>query len=260
MGNVLVAIRTTKDAKLGEILGLAHCAARGDALATLDRGDALFVVSRRPGKRLWLIAILERVVVELDSVIVRGRRNTTPTIDVTGTVQLPRSPRVLTAHEVSQLRASFDSAPPMKSLELPAATPLQTRLRFTKRTDITAKTRLTEIDRAQLKAIGRSYFGPGKGDAKIASPNDVGDPMLTRSLMHCTRWKVVDGNKHVYDAWFYMVDSGSIFRAGTATRVASVIQLGLQCSNDKRRAKLGPALIAAKILPENTPSMSTTRK
>src|SRR6185503_16437295 len=62
-------------------------------------------------------------------------------------------------------------------------------------------------------------------------------------------WKVVDGERHLYDAWLYMGDSGTFFRAGTTEDVAMVIQSGLECEDREIRSQLGPAMVEARLLP-----------
>ena len=42
-------------------------------------------------------------------------------------------------------------------------------------------------------------------------------------------WDVLDGDgEMVYEAWFYMGDSGTIFRAGTLNVVAEIVQGGIE--------------------------------
>jgi hypothetical protein len=122
-------------------------------------------------------------------------------------------------------------------------------LRFTERTELKANTPLTELQGARLAAVGPLYFG-GAGGAQLAGDDFDDDPMASRTLMFCFEWKIVDGPEHVYDAWLYMTDSGTFFKAGTADRVAEVIQFGLQCGDLKLRAELGPAMVEAHLLPQ----------
>src|SRR5262249_22008822 len=63
-------------------------------------------------------------------------------------------------------------------------------------------------------------------------------------------WRIVDGDRHAYDAWLYMSDSGTIFRAGTIDRVAEIVQRGLECSDRTLRALIGPAMVEARLLPQ----------
>jgi hypothetical protein len=123
-------------------------------------------------------------------------------------------------------------------------------LRFTERKELTASDALTEAQRAQLDVIGPLYFG-GTGAARLADDDYDDDPTETRTLLSCAVLKGVDGARHVYDAWFYMTDSGTIFKAGSSERVAEIIQCGLQCGNAKLRSALGPAMVAANLLPRS---------
>jgi hypothetical protein len=47
------------------------------------------------------------------------------------------------------------------------------------------------------------------------------------------------------------VDSGTVLRAGTTEVVAEVIQFGLECADPAARRELGPAMVAAGILPRS---------
>jgi hypothetical protein len=113
--------------------------------------------------------------------------------------------------------------------------------RFTESVELTAATPLTDLHRARLAVVGPLYFG-GKGPANLAGADLEGDPMETRTLMFCEERKVVDGDRHLYDAWFYMGDSGTFFTPGTTKHVAEIIQCGLQCGEPNVRAILAAAM------------------
>jgi hypothetical protein len=123
-------------------------------------------------------------------------------------------------------------------------------LRFTERLKLDSHSTLSNVQRAQLDVIGPRYFG-GVGAAQLAAPGSDpdDDPMETRTLGFCEVAGVVDGERRCFDAWFYMVDSGTIFTAGTADIVAEVVQFGLECGDPALRAELGPAMVEAKLLP-----------
>jgi hypothetical protein len=106
----------------------------------------------------------------------------------------------------------------------------------------------TEIEKAQLRHAGKLWDGE---DRPIEERLEVGGPDEAEGSFagFCDLWKVVDGDQHVYDAWFYIVDSGTVFRAGTTEDVAVVIQFGLECSDPAIRAQLGPAMVEAELLP-----------
>ena len=93
-------------------------------------------------------------------------------------------------------------------------------------------------DGSDLPAAARLAGGAVEGDG---------------SLFDTELWKVVDGARHLYDAWFYMSDSGTFFRAGTTEDVAMVIQCGLECEDPALRAQLGPAMVEARLLPTARP-------
>lgn len=103
---------------------------------------------------------------------------------------------------------------------------------------------------AQIERAGKLYDGEDRtADELLAVDADDGG------------WKgflyyapVFDGETHVYDAWFYMVDSGSFFRAGTADEVAGIIQFGLECEDEPLRMELGKAMVAAQLLPQSDSS------
>jgi hypothetical protein len=97
--------------------------------------------------------------------------------------------------------------------------------RFTAPIELSANTLSTDLLRQRLAVVGPRYFGVER--------------------------KVMDGARHLYDAWFYMGDSGTFFAAGTADPIARVIQGGLQCDDPEVRAVLVPAMVKAKLLPSS---------
>jgi hypothetical protein len=122
--------------------------------------------------------------------------------------------------------------------------------RFTAPIELSASTLSTDLLQRRLAVVGPRYFG-GKGPATLAGQGFDGDPMESRTLMFCVERKVMDGARHLYDAWFYMGDSGTFFAAGTADPIARVIQGGLQCDDPEVRAVLVPAMVEAKLLPSS---------
>ncbi len=122
-------------------------------------------------------------------------------------------------------------------------------LRFTdSRTIASLDDLATELERAQLRHAGKLWDGE---DRPVEERMAEGGPDEAEGSFagFCNVWKVVDGDQHVYDAWLYMVDSGTVFRAGTTEDVASVIQFGLECPDPAVRAQLGSAMVEAKLLP-----------
>jgi len=123
--------------------------------------------------------------------------------------------------------------------------------RFVDKRIISTIDELSSIERDQLQVAGKFYDGDDRpAEDRLADGVDEGDG----SLFDTELWKVVDGDRHLYDAWLYMGDSGTIFRAGTTEDVAMVIQCGLECEDPEIRAQLGPAMVEARLLPESDAS------
>jgi hypothetical protein len=119
--------------------------------------------------------------------------------------------------------------------------------RFVEKRIISSIEELRPIEREQLRMAGKFYDGDDRpAEDRLAGGVHEGDG----SLFDTELWKVVDGDHHLYDAWFYMGDSGTFFRAGTTEDVAMVIQSGLECEDPEIRSQLGPAMVEAKLLPE----------
>jgi hypothetical protein len=118
--------------------------------------------------------------------------------------------------------------------------------RFVEKRIISAVEELNPIERDQLRAAGKLYDGVDRpAEDRLAGGVVEGDG----SLFDTELWKCVDGDRHLYDAWFYMGDSGTFFRAGTTEVIAEVIQCGLECEDPELRGQLGPAMVAARLLP-----------
>jgi uncharacterized membrane protein (UPF0136 family) len=89
---------------------------------------------------------------------------------------------------------------------------------------------LTEIQHEQLARAGALYDGRTLSAAERLS-GGVEDHSFLGSL---TIRELTDASgRHVYSVYEYMVDSGSVFKAGTTEEVAEIIQCGLEC--DDRR-------------------------
>ncbi len=117
--------------------------------------------------------------------------------------------------------------------------------------EITDAGGLSPIEREQLRAAGRLYDGEDL-DAEARLADDDQEETSFRGF--CTLWRVVDGDEPRYDAWLYQVDSGTFFRAGTTEVVAEVIQFGLECDDAEVSRELGPAMVAAGLLPKSDSS------
>ncbi|MET7420846.1 hypothetical protein [Dactylosporangium sp. NPDC005555] len=118
--------------------------------------------------------------------------------------------------------------------------------RFVDEREINDAGGLSPIEREQLRAAGKLYDGEDiEAEARLAG--DDHDEASFRGF--CSLWRVVDGGRPRFDAWLYQVDSGTVFRAGTTEVVAEVVQFGLECDDPEVRRELGPAMVAAGILP-----------
>ena len=130
-------------------------------------------------------------------------------------------------------------------------------VRFVEKRIISTVEELSPTEREQLQVAGKFYNGDDRPvEDRLADGVDEGDG----SLFDTELWKVVDGDRHLYDAWLYMGDSGTIFRAGTTEDVAMVIQSGLECEDPEIRAQLGPAMVEARLLPESDASYAEFAK
>jgi hypothetical protein len=120
--------------------------------------------------------------------------------------------------------------------------------RFVEKRIISAVEELDPMEREQLRMAGKLYDGVDRPAAdRLAGGVVEGDG----SLFDTELWKVVDGDRHLYDAWFYMGDSGTFFHAGSTDLAAEVIQSGLECEDPEVRAQLGPAMVEARLLPQS---------
>jgi hypothetical protein len=119
-------------------------------------------------------------------------------------------------------------------------------LRCENKVDVTDASMLTDLDQAQLREAGKRYDGNDlPAEARIGPEDDE----ESGALFRITRWSIVseDGATR-YDAWFYQVDSGTIFAGGTTDVVAEIVQFGLECTDATVRAAIHPALRAAGLL------------
>jgi hypothetical protein len=121
-------------------------------------------------------------------------------------------------------------------------------LRFMKPTEIRSLDQLSDVEREQLRLAGLLYDGQDLPAAERLAEGDVDEGPTF--LGFCELCRVVDGDEHVFDVWLYMVDSGTIFRAGTTEKVAEIIQFGLECPNPELRERLGTAMVEAQRSPQ----------
>ncbi|GIH08458.1 hypothetical protein Rhe02_65250 [Rhizocola hellebori] len=121
-------------------------------------------------------------------------------------------------------------------------------LQFVDRTEVRSIDQLSEVQREQLRLSGVAYDGQDlPAQARLAEGSVDEGPSF---LGFCEHWRIVDGDRYAFDAWMYMVDSGTFFRAGTTEQVAEIIQFGLECDDPQLRLQLGAAMVQAQQLPK----------
>jgi hypothetical protein len=59
---------------------------------------------------------------------------------------------------------------------------------------------------------------------------------------------VIDGPRRVFDAWFSWATADRSFARAPHNNVAGIVQGGVECTGRQLRARLGVALVAAKLL------------
>lgn len=130
--------------------------------------------------------------------------------------------------------------------------------RFSEKTEIKSLDQLGDTQKQQLILAGLHY----DGQELTAEERLSDDPDLEECsfLGFCDYYQVKDGDEVLYDAWITMVDSGSIYKAGTTELVAEIIQFGLQPHDDDAEAHLGPAMVEARLLPKGDMSYARYKK
>ncbi|NBM15002.1 hypothetical protein [Streptomyces sp. GC420] len=118
---------------------------------------------------------------------------------------------------------------------------------FTNMRKITSVEQLTPAQVEQLGLCGVAYDGEDLPAAERVSSSEVADE---EGVLHfCELWDVVIDGSVVYEAWFYQVDSGSIFKANTIEMVAEVIQCGLECGDEEAELEIGMGMVKSGLLP-----------
>src|SRR5262249_240038 len=104
---------------------------------------------------------------------------------------------------------------------------------------------LDAIGREQLRVCGKRWDGEDLPPEERLSPTDleIESNFYTAEL---AVWDGLDGTTHLYDAWFYAVDSGTIFRAGSTEVVCIVMQFEFQPENASDAALAASLADAAK--------------
>ncbi len=104
----------------------------------------------------------------------------------------------------------------------------------------------SELDKEQLLACGKRYLGGKGAPLEVLLAENPEGPDEERSLRGQLFYRAIADakGKHVYDAWLYQTDSGTIFKAGTARVAAEVVQFSVTCKDDRLAEALKEALRA----------------
>lgn len=101
---------------------------------------------------------------------------------------------------------------------------------------------LDDVRRRQLEISSRLYSGSEEPvEVILGRGDDDEDERIHPGFLELRTIVGPDGAPR-YDAWLYMVDSGTIFEAGTETVVAEVIQFGVETDDDALARALEPLL------------------
>ncbi len=93
---------------------------------------------------------------------------------------------------------------------------------------------LTDIQQQQLVMSAGHYDGREMTADELLDPEPEDEEASFYGFVKLLTLVEASG-KPVYDAWIYMTDSGSIYRAGTTELVAEIIQLGVECNDPRLR-------------------------
>jgi hypothetical protein len=113
---------------------------------------------------------------------------------------------------------------------------------------------LSPLQREQIVAAGKRYDG-GDFSAEERLSDEGSDAEGQEQS-----WKgfleireIVDAEgKPAYDAYLYMADSGTVFRAGTTEIVAEIIQFGLECDDPELEAALESVVADKPVMAKKT--------
>lgn len=90
--------------------------------------------------------------------------------------------------------------------------------------------KLTPAQQKQLRAAGKRYDGDDLPAADRLNPDPENEQSFLSSPTICA---LHDANgEPAYDAFLYMVDSGTIFKAGTTKVAAEIVQESMEYSNE----------------------------
>ena len=104
----------------------------------------------------------------------------------------------------------------------------------------------SELDKEQLLACGKRYLGGKGAPLEVLLAENPTGPDEERSLRGQLFYRAIADakGKHVYDAWLYQTDSGTIFKAGTTRVAAEVVHFSVTCKDDRLAEALEEALRA----------------
>mmetsp|Transcript_20315 Transcript_20315/g.51446 ORF Transcript_20315/g.51446 Transcript_20315/m.51446 type:complete len:146 (-) Transcript_20315:301-738(-) len=111
------------------------------------------------------------------------------------------------------------------------------RLKFVLKPPLITPDDCTEIQAKQLELCAKLYDGTER-PVEVVLQGDGEDEESQLMFLEVHDVVDADSGEVLYDAYLYMVDSGSIFKHGTLEEVAMVIQFGLECDDEE----LGQAL------------------
>jgi hypothetical protein len=104
----------------------------------------------------------------------------------------------------------------------------------------------SELDKEQILVAGKRYVGGKGAPLEVLLAENPQGPDEERSLRAQLFYRAVADakGKHIYDAWLYQTDSGTIFKAGTSRVAAEVAQGSVTCKDDRLAEALEEALRA----------------
>jgi hypothetical protein len=121
---------------------------------------------------------------------------------------------------------------------------------------------LTPLQQAQLVAAGKRYDGGEYSAAERLSfegsdAHPGGQKQSFKGFLEIREIVDASSGRPAYDAFLYMVDSGTIFRTGTTDVVADIIQCGLECDDEALEAALDAVVADEPAMEEKAASKKT---
>lgn len=114
----------------------------------------------------------------------------------------------------------------------------------------------SELDTEQLLACGKRYLGGKGAPLDVLLAENPSGPDEERSLRGQLFYRAIADakGKHIYDAWLYQTDSGTIFKAGTTRVAAEVVHFSVTCKDDRLAEALEEAIRAEPSAVAEVPS------